>query len=95
MLDLRAATPQTYAPTSIPVVTYVRKQSTLKAVATIHLSKNGKKNNLPLNDGPAFVPMDVARPNNVPVVDEFRQSHHHLGLVLALEGMQNSLVAGW
>ena len=75
-------------------MTYVRKQSILKAVATIHLSKNEKNNNLPLNDGSVFVPGDVARPNDVPVFHEFRQSRHHLGLVLALEGMQDSLVAG-
>ena len=75
-------------------MTYVRKQSILKAVATIHLSKNEKNNNLPLNDGSVFVPGDVARPNDVPVFDELRQSRHHLGLVLALESMQDSLVAG-
>ena len=39
--------------------------------------------------------MDVARSDGVPVVlDELHQSRHHLGLVLALEGMQYSLVAG-
>ena len=38
--------------------------------------------------------MDVARPDGVLVLDEFHQSCHHLGLVLALEGMQDSLVAG-
>ena len=56
--------------------------------------KPEKPLNLPLNDGPVFLPGDVARPNDVPVFDEFRQSRHHLGLVLAFEGMQDSLVAG-